>query len=306
MIAIITTLGIILLIIIAMLFLTRYMAYKFLTVKLRPKTKTPADFQLPYESAQFESEGRLLNGWIIRNNPQMPLVILVHGWESNAQGMLPHAQYLTPAGFNLFLYDARGHGDSQPEDYMSLVRFTEDLENAYCFVRKKTEFNNHPVMLLGHSMGGATACLFTARHPEIIAVVISSAFARFDLMIRDMFKTHTMLFKLLYPVLVSHWERMLKVKMKNWHPADHLARVQCPVFVAFGGQDEMFTAKHFEALTGVATKERDEKLWLPEGHHRNLYEFELYRTSVTNFLTRYAKTNLYTLMAGEKTYASLP
>ncbi|HNC49796.1 MAG TPA: hypothetical protein PLH27_12460, partial [bacterium] len=65
MTVIITTLGVIILIIIAMLLLTRYMAHKFLTVKLRPKTKTPADFQLPYESVQFESEGRLLHGWLI-------------------------------------------------------------------------------------------------------------------------------------------------------------------------------------------------------------------------------------------------
>ncbi|MCH8980971.1 alpha/beta hydrolase, partial [candidate division KSB1 bacterium] len=42
--------------------------------------------------------------------------------------MLPHAEYLNRAGFNIILYDLRGHGDSDPVELTSLNRMLRDFD----------------------------------------------------------------------------------------------------------------------------------------------------------------------------------
>jgi len=74
------------------------------------KQKTPGDHQLPFEDFSVVSDGLTLEGWFIpvqntSKKSKAPPIILTHGWGGNSEKMLPHAEYLSRAGFNVILYD---------------------------------------------------------------------------------------------------------------------------------------------------------------------------------------------------------
>lgn len=264
-----------------------YLAYILLKPKQRGKSKTPAEYGLPYEDLYFTSHGKQLHGWLVKQ-PQaqepLPVILLLHGWESNAQGMLPHAKFLFEAGFNLFLFDVRGHGDSEPVDYMSLVRFTEDAENALNYLESRSDVDSQKLALFGHSMGGASTIIIGARHPEIKAVVVSSTYAFFDLMIQDMFAARGIPRWPFESLLTFFWQLKLKVDVEAWSPGHNIGKIKAPLFLAFGNKDDVLSLKHFDLLWNAVTGTVKEKILISGGTHRNLYESDEYREAVKRFL----------------------
>lgn len=267
-----------------------YLAYTLLKPKQRGKSRTPAEYDLPYEDLYFSSHGKQLHAWLVKQpnaDEPLPLILLLHGWESNAQGMLPHAKFLFDAGFNLFLFDARGHGDSEPIDYMSLVRFTEDAENALVYLESRSDVDSQKLALFGHSMGGASTIIIGVRHPEIKAVVVSSTYAFFDLMINDMFSARGIPRWPFGPLLKFFWQLKLNVDVQAWSPGHNIGKIKAPLFLAFGDKDDVLSLRHFDILWNSVSAMIRQKILVIGGTHRNLYDFPEYRIAVTGFLSQH-------------------
>jgi len=60
----------------------------------------------------FSSDGLILKGWIIQKDKSLVTIIFCHGLGMNKSDLLSLAKSIYDAGFNLFLFDFRGHGDS--------------------------------------------------------------------------------------------------------------------------------------------------------------------------------------------------
>jgi pimeloyl-ACP methyl ester carboxylesterase len=95
-------------------------------------------------------------------------VVLLHGLTATRRYVLMGSRYLARAGVELVGYDARGHGASSPApsptgyEYANLV---EDLEAVVDAV-------GGPVVMVGNSMGAATAAAYALRHPEQVAALV--------------------------------------------------------------------------------------------------------------------------------------
>ncbi len=278
--------------VILLLLLSYYIAEKALKPAHRKKTKNPGDYGLPFEDVTFSSQGKTLKAWIIKQpdfspGHQYPFIMLIHGWESSMQGMLNQAKLLFESGYNLFLYDTRGHGDSPKMKFMTLIRFWEDAESALAYLKSRKDCDPNRIALFGHSMGGATSIHLAARHPEINAAVISSSFADFDEMNKDMLKGRRIPYIPFGPILKFFWIQKLKVNFEDWNPSFMISKIGMPLFIAFGHKDEMFNPNHFELLKKNAVSSTVQTLVLPEGGHRNLYEFDEYRSAVLHFFQKH-------------------
>ncbi|NUM80995.1 alpha/beta fold hydrolase [bacterium] len=288
-------LGIIIVSVIVLIVVFSYvMSHYSLKPMHRKKNKSPDMYELPFEEVYFPSVGMNLHGWMIKQpgysiSEKIPLVVLLHGWESNAQGMLPHAKYLYDHGFNLFLYDARGHGDSDPVEYMNLIRFTEDAESAIAYLRTRPDIDSQNIALFGHSMGAATAITLASRHPEIRALVASSSFALFKSMIRDMLGARHLPYFPFGSLFFLFWKWRFSFDPHEWAPGTSIRKITMPVLIAHGRKDELFKFDHFENLWSSASSKIKEQVVLEDGTHRNLYEFSNYKESIIKFL----KQNLY-------------
>lgn len=91
-----------------------------------------------------------------------PVVVLVHGFSTPLFNWDHTAPALTRAGFRVLRYDlfGRGFSDRPATDY------NEDLFDRQLLDLLSALKVNGPVDLVGLSMGGAVATIFSARHPE--------------------------------------------------------------------------------------------------------------------------------------------
>ena len=104
-------------------------------------------------------------------------VVLCHGLTATRRSVVHGSRALERAGYRVVLYDARGHGESDPPPsgegygYPDLVA---DLERVVA-----AEVGEGRFLLGGHSMGAHTAVAYALRHPERVAglAVIGPAYA---------------------------------------------------------------------------------------------------------------------------------
>lgn len=103
-------------------------------------------------------------------------VVVVHGLGEHAgrYGRLAHR--LNEAGFAVFAYDQRGHGESEGSRGR-LARFddlVDDLSDVAGRVRSRCDASR-PVFVLGHSLGGLVVLRYLQRRPAGVAGAVLSA-----------------------------------------------------------------------------------------------------------------------------------
>lgn len=88
---------------------------------------TRADHGLGFETVRIPMvRDRCLFGWPLPAPVSARTVVVLHGWGSNAELMLPIAAPLRRAGLNVLLCDARNHGQSDSDTFSSSPRFAVD------------------------------------------------------------------------------------------------------------------------------------------------------------------------------------
>jgi 3-oxoadipate enol-lactonase len=95
-------------------------------------------------------------------------VILLHGLTATRRYVVMGSNHLTRAGCELVAFDARGHGQSAPAPEPSAYEYADlagDLEAV-------VDVAGDRVVLVGNSMGAATAAAYALAHPERVAALV--------------------------------------------------------------------------------------------------------------------------------------
>jgi 3-oxoadipate enol-lactonase len=102
-----------------------------------------------------------------------PALVLLHGLTATRRYVLQGSRLLAREGFRLVSYDARAHGESDPGDGYEYSDLAEDLVS----VLESREIER--AVLIGHSMGAATAIRVALERPERVTglVQITPAYA---------------------------------------------------------------------------------------------------------------------------------
>lgn len=105
-------------------------------------------------------------------DPTAPVVLVLPAMAMKAKFYRPLLAALTGAGLSAVSTDLRGQGEATPAlSPQSRFGYREIIETDLpAVVDAVTErFPDAPLHLLGHSLGGQVALLYTARHPERVA-----------------------------------------------------------------------------------------------------------------------------------------
>ena len=107
-------------------------------------------------------------------------VVIVHGLSEFTQKFYEATWYFLHQGYNVFLYDQRGHGKScrltDRPDLIHVDRFDDYVEDLDCFIEKVVlPAEDKPLYLYSHSMGGAVSLRYLSRHGEKIKKAVLSA-----------------------------------------------------------------------------------------------------------------------------------
>ena len=93
-------------------------------------------------------------------------LIILHGFLGMSDNWKTLGARFSEAGFQVHLVDQRNHGRSFHDDAFDYEVLTEDLKQ-YC-----EEYQLKDVILLGHSMGGKTAMLFSTLYPDLVSKLL--------------------------------------------------------------------------------------------------------------------------------------
>jgi dipeptidyl aminopeptidase/acylaminoacyl peptidase len=136
----------------------------------------PAQHGLTFEEVTFPSrDGLTLRGWFIPAPEARGTIVFCHGHAGSMDPDVKYAPAFHERGYNVLMFDFRGHGRSEGQHVSMGYYERQDLLGAVDYLRGR---GIDRVGVLGFSMGGAVA-MATAPHTEAIRAVVSDGgFAR--------------------------------------------------------------------------------------------------------------------------------
>src|SRR5207247_8935785 len=120
-----------------------------------------------------------LSGWSVRAAVGAPAVVLVHGFKTSREEMLPWARFLHDAGYNVALFDTRGCGRSAGAVIGLGATEPRDISRAVAAARGV--FRTTAVAALGISVGAGAVILAAATDPGGNAGIADSGWTDGDL-----------------------------------------------------------------------------------------------------------------------------
>lgn len=249
----------------------------------RPQPHTPSDLGLPEVPITLTSiTGTDLHAWFIPAGGPAPAVAVLHGWGANASLMLPLAPHLHRAGLHALFLDARNHGRSEHDDFVSMPRFAEDLEVAIDWLAGHDDVTS--VGVIGHSVGAGAALLVGARRTDIGAIVSVSAFAHPG----EMMAAVPPMSRMPNPVrsgVLRTMERTIGARFDDIAPRTTVSRVDAPLLLVHGAADRVVPVSNLHELAERAPDART--LIVPDADHASLEAFEAHIGSILEFLSEH-------------------
>ena len=208
----------------------------------------PEQFGLRHEEVTFtlDDQVRLHGWWLPARGSANATVLHLHGNAANISNHLPLVAWLPEAGFNVLLFDYRGFGASEGKP--TLNGLVDDGLAALSYLRARSDVDANKIVLLGQSIGGATALRLLARDAQGVRLaIIDSAFARYRGIARDA-ALQSVLLAPLAP-LAAAW-----LPAADRDPITALAQIRLPLLFVHGTADGVIAPKHSEQLHAAANE----------------------------------------------------
>jgi alpha-beta hydrolase superfamily lysophospholipase len=138
------------------------------------------------------SDGTLLCGDFWAQTHAAPTIVLCHGYRVSRDHLRPVATIMYNLGYNLLLFDFRGHGDSDDVITTGGNAEVRDLEAALVAANVQPETIPHKIIIHGFSMGAAIPLLMPP-HPEVVAIIADSPYSRSDEILRRLVEYRLMM-----------------------------------------------------------------------------------------------------------------
>jgi alpha-beta hydrolase superfamily lysophospholipase len=233
-----------------------------------PKWWTPVDANIYYRSLTLTTaDGLDLAAWYVPAlEPGAPSILLTHGLLGSKWGMLRLVPWLHDAGYNVMLFDFRGHGGSDPRPTTIGPEEVLDVQAALDWL--EAEGVGDRVAGLGMSLGAAALVNTAVQDDRLDALILDSLFA--DWGDTDFAKGYRLSPDWLVPGVPD--------------PEDLMPRIHVPVFIIGGTADILTHEEHAHRLFEAANEPKE--LWINDsGHAWSAWTYpDLFQQKVLDFL----------------------
>ena len=231
-------------------------------------------------------DGYVLHVQYLKNPKETDKYIIIsHGYTDNHIGDLKYADTYLNLGFNVILYDLRGHGENEITFCTYSVREAKDLIELI----KDTRQRYSPIEKLGihgESLGSATSIACLKYKPEIDFAVADCGFSEITSVMQMGLKGMHL------PTALVHVASFC-AKMKygfyyhEMRPIDSLKENQIPICFIHGEKDDFILPQH-SILMQKETKGYSELHIIPEATHAAsvLTDKEGYRNILENYFKK--------------------
>jgi uncharacterized protein len=246
---------------------------------------TPAARGMAYQDVAFKTgDGLTLRGWWIPGT-RGESIVMIHGLSNNRTEPLDKAGYLHKAGYNLLVFDLRGHGQSDGTGSTMGYREPEDAGAAVAEARSLAP---GPIALFGYSLGASIAVEEGAADSEVSAIVEDSGFSSAGDVFLARFSHVTGLPDLPWAApLVAFGQADIGTSLWTVRPAADATRLHKPLLAIIGGDDTIVPPSEGLAIFEAASGPK-QLLVVPGAGHVQAYSTATaqYETTVLEFLSR--------------------
>lgn len=206
----------------------------------------PEQYGLQHEDVFFTAaDGSRLHGWWLpARGAALGSVLHLHGNAANVSNHLPLVAWLPGAGFNVLMLDYRGFGRSQGRPTLDGV--VDDAAAALAYLRARPGVDGGRLVVVGQSLGGATALRMLARDSAGVRLaVIEAAFASYRGIARDA-AIQSVVLAPLVPIAAP------ALPPAKDDPVTALPALRVPLLIVHGTDDEVIPFRHGEQLAAAA------------------------------------------------------
>jgi uncharacterized protein len=207
----------------------------------------------------------ILRGYFLYANTATPkaTIIMVHGIGGFKEGFLGYSKILVDNGYNVILYDQRGHGKSDGK--YCTFGFYEKYDISKFIDIAEGKYPNMPVGIHGSSLGGAVALQALAIEKRLRFGIVESTFHRLEDIVMeyglDYFKFKS---RWLAQRVLSKSAAIANYKPFDIKPIEAAAQIEQPMLLIHGDKDTKipiaFNQENFAAL-----KSRDKEFYTVHG-----------------------------------------
>jgi fermentation-respiration switch protein FrsA (DUF1100 family) len=221
--------------------------------------KPPTD--LHARDVTFPSEsGSTIHGWWCPASPT-EAVLLLPGVRANRLSMVDRAKFLHRAGYSVLLIDFQATGESPGRQITFGWRESRDVIAAVSFIRRQTPAAR--VAVIGTSLGGAAA-LFATPPLHVEACVLEAVYPTIERAAENRLHNYLgPLGTLGAPLLFGQMQLRIGVGRDQLRPIDHIASINCPVYIINGLIDSRTTRE--DAVSLYSHARAPKTLWLVAG-----------------------------------------
>ncbi|WP_291725839.1 alpha/beta hydrolase [Bernardetia sp.] len=187
------------------------------------------NFQKPFAEITIPTKDNLnLHGVLfysqnkdsLKNKSKKKLVFYLHGNVGQVQFWGNLADVYTELGYDLFILDYRGYGKSKGKIY-SQEQFFNDVQTAYDFVRKTQKYDEENIVVVGYSVGTASAAMLASQNTPKSLILQAPYFSLTDMTTRRFPFVPTFLLKY------------------EFHTAKFLSQNKVPTYIFHGTADRV-------------------------------------------------------------------
>lgn len=231
-------------------------------------------------------DGYALHAQMLANPVATDRYILIsHGYTDNRFGALKYARMYLDLGFNVIVYDLRGHGENAETFCTYSARERRDLQAL--ILESRQRYGDMAVLgLHGESLGAATSLAVLEFQPPVDFVVADCGFSNIRDVLADGVRSRH-----LPAAMVDVASLCAKVRFgygyADMRPIDCLAGNAVPILFIHGAADGFIAPAHSESMSRATAGYSELHLIDDAGHAESiLVNPEAYREYVAAFLDR--------------------
>lgn len=241
------------------------------------------------------------------------MIIFCHEYASDMYSCARYCKALLDAGFDIFTFDYRGHGQSSCDEGYTPRQWVSDREisdtlGAIAFVEDYLESQGRPVEIgmFGISRGAAAAVISSAKNPAIKAIITDGLFST-DITIEGLMKKWAYIFAKVRFVYENHppvfWRFLRWLMLIFAHRKFHcyypsVKKAIChmlarPVLMIHGEKDNYIPVEQAKRLYELLPTDCKELWIVPGAKHNQAVTVmpEEYARKTVEFFERYLVTN---------------
>jgi len=264
-------------------------SWRLFTGPRYPRPAVDAQPVMPYDTVKLQTKSGLeIDGWLTKKDSAKGVVILFHGISDTKAALLDEANEFYYEGYDVFMIDFRGHGNTEGNTTTIGSRESEEISLAFDYCKNKGIKN---IFLYGSSMGAVAIAKAIAENDiQPSGIILEMPFGSLQSYLKG--RARILGFpKQPFAFLTTFWIGVERGFNGYKHSTIRYAKkIHCPVLLQWGTLDNLVLQKETDAIYN-AIPSADKKLVIYNGaqHESFLRKDPLkWRIEINSFLEKWS------------------